>query len=229
MKVYVLIASAGSGKRLGKGVEKPYRILNGQPIIARTLKKFSGFSSIDKIILIVEKAKIKTAKGLIKKFKIKKIFDVVAGGKTRQQSVFNGLKILPRECDIVLIHDGARPFVSERIVNDVIKCAGVSGAAIAAVKAKDTIKEVDENGFVKKTLDRKKLWQIQTPQGFRRDLILNAYAKNKNCLNENITDDGMLVEKTGKKVKVVEGDYKNIKITTNDDLIIAECFSKNEV
>jgi 2-C-methyl-D-erythritol 4-phosphate cytidylyltransferase len=155
---------------------------------------------------------------VIKRLNFKKIKAFVIGGIRRQDSVYNGLKAVSKRSDWVLIHDSARPFIESKSINKVILAAKKSGAAILAVKPKATIKLSHKRNIVSKTLDRDKLWEVQTPQVFKKSLILKAYRKYS---KSNVTDDASLVEKLGKRVVVVEGDYRNIKITTAEDLLVA--------
>lgn len=217
MKSYCIIVAAGIGKRMGPGRRKPFRLINNIPILIHTLRKVSA-SAIDNIILVVERTKVKASLELIKKYKIRKIHAVISGGRTRSRSVYNAVKILPLECAIVLIHDGVRPFVSKDLILKIINNTKKYGACIPGIKAIQTIKQTTSSGFVKATIDRGTIWHIQTPQGFKKNIIVNAYEKFKNKLDCGITDDSMLVEMLGKRIKVIEGETGNIKITTKYDL-----------
>ena len=170
------------------------------------------------IILVVN---AKNAQGIlkeVKKYHIRKIKKVVEGGERRQDSVFNALNAADKDTDMILIHDGARPFIDKYTVTSVIKMAKNTGAAIVGVPAKATIKKVNGKFIVKETVDRKGLWEIQTPQVFKKELILRAFIKSA---NRDVTDDATLVEKLGRKVSVVLGSYNNIKVTTPEDLKLA--------
>jgi 2-C-methyl-D-erythritol 4-phosphate cytidylyltransferase len=224
MNVVAIVASAGLGRRLNKKIAKPLVILNGKPILIHTLKNLSKSGIIDEIIVAVDKNYLEIFRKKIKQFGLNKVKKVIAGGKTRGQSVFNGLKAASRGADIILIHDGARPFIKPEFIKKLVNQAKKSGAAILAVPAKATIKRIDPKRLdVVATLNRDILWEAQTPQAFKKDLILSAY-KKLNTLN--FTDDAALVERLGKKVKVVLGSYDNIKITTPEDLVFAEVIAK---
>jgi len=226
MKVSAIIVSAGKGIRMGSDTPKPFIKICGIPIIVLTLSVFNKCKLIDEIILVVNAGEIDNANKIIKKYKLSKVNEIVAGGKERQNSVSNGLRIIGDDCDIIIIHDGARPFVTEEIIKSSISEAKYSGAAVAGVPVKDTIKTVDASGEIDGTLNRTKLWAAQTPQTFKADLIKSAY---KTALSRgiNATDDSMMVEHIGHKVTMVTGSHENIKITTPEDLVIAEAIMKN--
>ncbi|QIB27172.1 2-C-methyl-D-erythritol 4-phosphate cytidylyltransferase [Caloranaerobacter azorensis] len=220
--ISVIVPAAGMGKRMNSKINKQFIKIKDIPILARTLMEFNKCDYIDEIIVVTRYDEIDFCqKEIIDKYKLDKVKKVIQGGKERQDSVYNGLKEVNKKSDIVLIHDGARPFVKRNIIEENIKFALEYGACVTGVPVKDTIKKVDLNGEIISTPNRKELWAIQTPQTFRYDLILKAYEKAKldNFLG---TDDSMLVERMGYKVKIVMGDYSNIKITTPEDLIIAE-------
>ncbi|MFA6431027.1 MAG: 2-C-methyl-D-erythritol 4-phosphate cytidylyltransferase [Candidatus Margulisiibacteriota bacterium] len=218
MKNIVIIVAGGKGSRMG-GPKQFIRIA-GKPMLAWTLKAFQNSKLIDGIILIVSKEQLAEAKRLNKK----KLIAIAQSGKERQDSVTNGLKYVPGSAEIILIHDGARPAVSQKIIADSINEAKRTGAVVVAVPVKDTIKRGQrvagsrgkESWIVNETLERDLLWSVQTPQVFKSAIIKEAYAK----LKENVTDDGMAVEKMGIQVKIVLGDYENIKVTTPEDLVI---------
>ena len=220
MKIQAIIPSAGIGSRLKALTLKPLVMLDGKPIFIYCLETFESCSLIDSMIVVANSNGIEDFKVAIKESGLKKIKAVVSGGKERFDSVRNGLRQVDVDTDIVLIHDGARPFVSVDLVEKCIKTAEESSAAIAAVAVKSTIKLVDLKSMtVERTLDRTKLWDTQTPQVFKKDIIVKAY---DNMLQKNPTDDATLVEQMGAKVKIVEGSYDNIKITTPEDLRLAE-------
>ncbi|MBO4991944.1 MAG: 2-C-methyl-D-erythritol 2,4-cyclodiphosphate synthase [Firmicutes bacterium] len=226
LKVAVLIAAAGSGKRMGSGLSKQYRSLGGMPILSRAVMAFDRHPLVDSIYIIGRKDELDYCQSeMVEPYGFSKVRSLVEGGKERQDSVRNGLTALEDEA-LVLIHDGARPFVTEDVITETIRKAAERGAAIAAVPSKDTIKvaatESATEGeppvrYFTETPDRSTLYQIQTPQGFRREIIEEAFAK---AASENFygTDDAVLVERTDKKVYFVMGDYKNIKITTAEDM-----------
>jgi len=213
-----IILAAGKGKRMESNVNKVLLTLTDKPVIYHTIKVFEDCKDINEIILVANKDNINKLKGLIKKHNFKKIKKIIEGGKYRQDSVYNGLKaIKAKEDDIVLIHNGANPFVTEKTIIDSIKAAEQYGASAVAFPAEDTIKAVDEHYFVSKTLDRSKLWQMQTPQTIKYSLAIKAFEKAyKN--NYYGTDDVNLVEKLGHRVKIVECSRDNIKITTKNEL-----------
>ncbi|MDP3142385.1 MAG: 2-C-methyl-D-erythritol 4-phosphate cytidylyltransferase [Candidatus Omnitrophota bacterium] len=219
MKVEAIVACGGSGSRLKRKVAKPLVSLGGIPLFIRTIKALNSTRLIGKIILVVKKDELARFARMIKSYHLNNIKAIIPGGKTRSQSVRNGLSALDKQTDLVVIHDGVRPFVDKDSIARVIKAAGKFGAAILAVPAKATIKEVDNLTLrAKKTLDRKKLWEVQTPQAFKKELILKAYRGFKG----STTDDAALVERLKKPVKVVMGSYNNIKITTPEDLLFAK-------
>lgn len=226
MNVTAIIPAAGKGLRFKSAIAKPLVILERKPILIHTLIALSRHKLIKEIIVVFNKQDVELLKTIINKFKIKKVAKVVPGGALRRQSVENGLKHVDKKCDIVLIHDGVRPFVDEKTISSVIKAAEKHQAAIAAVPVKPTIKRVNPVSLeVECTLQRDFLWEIQTPQAFKRDVILEAHNRFK---DNSATDDAYLVEKMGVPVKVVKSSYKNIKITTPEDLIIAQAILKNK-
>ena len=226
-KTAAVVLAAGSGKRMGTSVHKQYLLIKGKPVIYYTLRAFE-LSEVDEIILVTGADEIDyCSREIVEKYNFQKVRAVIAGGKERYDSVYEGLKALS-DCDYVLIHDGARPLISSVLINANISCVQEKEACITDVPAKDTIKVADNKGYVSDTPDRSKLWQIQTPQSFEYELIMDAYEKMiKDSARGNITDDAMVVEKyTSVRVKLTQSSYKNIKITTPDDIIIAESFIK---
>ncbi len=225
-KVCVVILSAGMGKRMNANKPKQYLNILGKPIIYYTLKQFEQ-SNVDEIILVVGKDdKEFCANEIVKKYNIKKVKAIVEGGKERYNSVLNGLKACDSDTNYVLIHDGARPFIEEENINTVIDEVKSKKALIVAVKVKDTIKVVDDNGFVTSTPNRDTLWQVQTPQAFDYKKIKKAYEdvlSNLDNISTKITDDAMIWEECyEEKIGVINGSYNNIKITTKDDLSLGE-------
>lgn len=218
MKVCALIMAAGSGKRMGGSVKKQYLKLNGKEIIRLTAEVFDGCPEVDEIAVVTGSDEVDFVRDILNG--LKKVVAVTEGGSERQYSVYNGLKTLT-DCDIVLIHDGVRPFVDNRDIAACIAEAKNSGACVLGVPVKDTIKICDENGVIISTPKRTLLWAAQTPQCFRFELILKAY---ENAVKEGFlgTDDASLAERMGVEVKMVTGSYNNIKITTPEDLIIGE-------
>ncbi|MEI3336625.1 MAG: 2-C-methyl-D-erythritol 4-phosphate cytidylyltransferase [Clostridium sp.] len=218
--VSAIILAGGKGKRMGKDISKQFILVKDKPIIYYTIKKFSDCKLIDEIILVLPKDEIEYCKKeVLEKYSLK-VDKIIAGGKERQDSVYNGLKAL-KNSDIVLIHDGARPFVSEKIILDGIENAKKYGAAAPGVMPKDTIKVKDDFSFSKETLKRESLIAIQTPQVFKKDIIVKCHERVREN-NVFVTDDTMVVEKYGYKVYLYDGDYINIKVTTPEDLILCE-------
>jgi 2-C-methyl-D-erythritol 4-phosphate cytidylyltransferase len=220
--VSAIVLAGGRGKRMGCPKSKQYIELEGKPILYYTLKQFIDNKYIDKIVLVVPEDEKEYCKNeVLDKYGLI-IHKIVDGGKERQDSVYNALDQL-NGSDIVLIHDGARPFVSQRVINDAIKYTRIYGAAAPGVKPKDTIKVRDEKNFSVNTLERDSLVAIQTPQAFDFNLIYECHKKVKKS-KIVVTDDTAVVENFGNKVYIYEGDYTNIKITTPEDLVFAKYF-----
>jgi 2-C-methyl-D-erythritol 4-phosphate cytidylyltransferase len=220
-KVGVIVVAAGAGRRMGSA-DKIFIPLSGKPLLAHTLDAFQSCSAIDNIILVLPEGRLDEGRRLIKDYSLSKVKDVCPGGERRQDSVKAGLQRLTG-CQWVMIHDGARPCVRQNTIEDALKAARDSGAAIPAVPVSDTIKVVSADQFVQKTLLRDRLWTVQTPQVFRFDIISEAHSKAKG----GVTDDASLVERLGYKVKIFPGSPANIKVTTPDDIAIAEAIMKN--
>jgi 2-C-methyl-D-erythritol 4-phosphate cytidylyltransferase len=221
LKTIALITAAGKGRRMKTETPKQYIPLGGKPILAQTIRVFEACSAVDEIYVIVPAEQMEmVGKEIVEKYHFKKVLKVVRGGKMRQQSVWNGLKAIRSECSIVIIHDGVRPFVTPKMIEQGIKAARETGAAVAAVQAKDTVKRAVKGKKVQ-TLPRDEIWLAQTPQSFQFPLLMRAYQKAK---QEEITgtDDAFLVERLGHPVTLIEGNYANIKITTPEDLAFAE-------
>ena len=222
-----VIVAAGKGRRMGTEVSKQFLSLCGKEILAHSVEKFEKAEKIRDIVLVTGEDSLQDVRDMAQEYGWKKITSVVAGGKERQDSVWNGLQAVSADTEIVLIHDGVRSFVTEDILNHSIETAVEMGGCVAGVPAKDTIKVCNSENIAVATPDRSTLWQIQTPQTFRKDLILQAYQKAK---AEGFvgTDDASLAEYSGCPVKVIMGSYRNIKITTKEDLLIGEAFLKEE-
>ncbi len=218
--VGVVIPAGGRGVRLGGDVPKQFLLLNGKPILQHSIEKFESLNEVDEIVVVVPADEIRRAERIIEKARFKKVSHVVVGGSERQHSVRNGLLCFDDEPEIVLVHDAVRPLVSREVIQEVIKQSRKHGAAVVGVRVKDTTK-VGENGFYKKTLDREKLRSVQTPQGFRFDILMRAHVAAQRSAFLG-TDEASLVERLRIPVKIVEGDYRNIKITTVDDLKLAK-------
>jgi 2-C-methyl-D-erythritol 4-phosphate cytidylyltransferase len=222
MKTVAIITASGYGKRMGR--PKQFIGIGGKPILEWTLSVFEEAKAVDEIILVVNKEDIEQAK----EFKLSKLRQIVGGGKERQDSVYKGLKALPEDAEIVAIHDGARPFVTSEIIDKAVSEAKAFGAVVVGVPVSDTIKQIkneklkmkNEGAIIEKTIDRSLMWRAQTPQIFKKDIILKAYQEGRG--KHQVTDDAMLVEKLVIPVKMVMGSYQNIKITTPEDLVVAE-------
>lgn len=215
----VVIVAAGTGSRMNMGINKQFIKLEGKEIIAYTIEKFYNNSNIEDIVVVVKEDESEFfKKEILDKYNFKNI-KIAYGGKERQDSVYNGLKLLDKKCDVVLIHDGARPFVSDKIIDNCIEEVKEHKAIVVGVPVKDTIKIIDNDKNIVDTPNRSVLWAVQTPQTFDYNILLDAY---KDAFKSGFygTDDAMLVERIGYKVKMVEGSYNNIKITTKEDLSV---------
>ncbi|WP_296645814.1 2-C-methyl-D-erythritol 4-phosphate cytidylyltransferase [Romboutsia sp. 13368] len=213
----VVIVAAGTGSRMNMGINKQFIKLEGKEIIYYTIEKFYKNENIDDIVVVVKEDEAEFfRKEILDKYNFKNI-KLAYGGKERQDSVYNGLKSLDKNCNIVLIHDGARPFVSNKIINKSIEEAKENKAIVVGVPVKDTIKVIDNDKNIVDTPNRNILWAVQTPQTFDYNLLIKSY---EDAFKDGFygTDDAMLVERIGYKVKMVEGSYNNIKITTQEDL-----------
>lgn len=215
----VVIVAAGTGSRMNMGINKQFIKLEGKEIIAYTIEKFYNNSNIEDIVVVVKEDESEFfKKEILDKYNFKNI-KIAYGGKERQDSVYNGLKSLDKKCDVVLIHDGARPFVSDKIIYNCIEEVKEHKAIVVGVPVKDTIKIIDNDKNIVDTPNRSVLWAVQTPQTFDYNILIDAY---KDAYKSGFygTDDAMLVERIGYKVKMVEGSYNNIKITTQEDLSV---------
>ena len=223
-KYTAIVLAAGSGKRMNSKVHKQYLIIQDRPVLYYSLKAFED-SAVDEIVLVVGKGEEKFCrKEIVDKYGISKVKAIVEGGKERYHSVFEGLK-QTSDADYVLIHDGARPFVNQDIIRRCMQEVQKYQACVVGMPVKDTIKIADEEGHAKQTPDRKNVWMIQTPQTFSYALIYEAYEEMLKTEDTAITDDAMVLERIkGKKSKLIEGSYRNIKITTPEDLLIANVY-----
>jgi len=222
LKVAAIIVAAGSGKRMGQPTKKQFLSIGSKPILAYTLDVFDSIDKVDRIILVIPRGwKSYCQKEIIEKYGYRKRIEVIGGGARRQDSVACGLALVSSDCEIVIIHDGVRPFVTRRMIVESIAKARKFGACVVAVPVTETIKMVKRKGVIDTTLPRKYLWRVQTPQAFRLSLIKEAYAK---ALQDRFygTDDAQLVERINRLVRIISGDYRNIKITTKEDLILAK-------
>ena len=216
---YAIIVAAGKGKRMNSKVNKILLLLDQKSIIYHSIKPFEDSALIDKILIIANKDDITDINNIIKINNFKKIAKIIEGGEKRQDSVYSGIRFLEdgTQDDIVIIHNAANPFIDQNLIEETIKTTKIYGACAVASKAKDTIKQVDEDNLVIKTLDRKQLWQMQTPQAAKYKLLVRAFVR---AYNDNYygTDDVELIERLGEKVKIIESNQENFKITSPLDL-----------
>ncbi|MFC1558882.1 2-C-methyl-D-erythritol 4-phosphate cytidylyltransferase [candidate division KSB1 bacterium] len=221
MKVGAVIVAAGAGKRFGGSVKKQFYYIHKKPVIVWTLHAFERQQKIDELILVVNRDdKQQVYDEIICKYPFSKPAKLVNGGDKRQDSVYKGVKSVSDDIDIILVQDGVRPFVSSELINKVIEAAYDEGAAICAIQENHTA-VLSKNGYINEYLDRNSLYKLQTPQGFRKKLILRAM---ESAYSDNYfgTDDSSLIIRMGEKVKIVMGTADNIKITSKEDIIIAE-------
>lgn len=222
-KIWAVVPAAGIGKRMGMAVKKQFIQLKGKEILVRTLETLAAVPAIDGILLVVSRDDVDLCQHLIYEYQIEKVKDILIGGSTRQESVFLGLSALPKDCSMVVIHDGARPLVTREQIESTIESASQYGGAMLAVPVKDTIKMVDKKKFVQQTPSRVNLWSAQTPQTFRYPEILEGHRHAVVMGDYSCTDDSQVVEKyLDMPVKIVQGSYDNIKITTPDDIQMGE-------
>lgn len=225
-----VVLAAGQGKRMGSKIHKQYLNLGGKPVLYYTLKAFQESEIIDEIILVTGKGEENWVKEkFVETYAFDKVGKIIAGGQERYDSVWNALRIIDQMPEknhaYVFIHDGARPFVDEALLWRAYEEVKENGACVVGMPVKDTIKLVNDNLEAEATPDRKKIWMVQTPQVFFAPLIIEAYRKMMSAEHTNVTDDAMAVEMMmNHPIKMVEGSYKNIKITTPEDLCIAEAF-----
>lgn len=226
-KCTAIVLAAGQGKRMGTKIQKQYLEIQGKPVLYYSLQVFQNSPLIDEIILVVgEGQREYCQKEIVAKYGIEKVTKIVQGGAERYHSVWNGLQEI-KHGGYVFIHDGARPFINDEILIRAYGAVSEYKACVVGMPVKDTIKIADVDGFAKKTPNRSFVWAVQTPQVFGISLIKEAYTKLMEHENVPVTDDAMVAEQMlGVKVKLVEGSYENIKITTPEDLIIAESFLK---
>jgi len=226
--VTAIIAAAGMSNRMKSKINKQFININGKPILAHTLEKFQKCRYIDEIIVVAREDEINYCKKeVVRRYGFNKVTKIVRGGKERQDSVYNGILALNEKTDIVVSHDGARPFVKIKNIMDSIKGASEYGACVVGTPVKDTIKFVKSGEEIDSTPNRDILWAAQTPQSFKREILMEGYRK---AIEDNFigTDDSVLVERLGIQVKIIMGSYENIKITTPEDIIIAESILKDK-
>jgi len=220
-KNIAIIVGAGKGKRIGLK-DKAFLMLDKKPVLVHSILPFENSDLIDDIILVVSENRIDSAKDIINEYGLKKAKKIIAGGKERQDSVYNALKSI-ETADYVLVHDAARPLVTGKLIENVLKAAKKFQSAIPSIPLKDTVKQGRD--FIEKTMERDKLWLVQTPQAFKYEILKEAY---ESAMKNNFysTDDAALVEKLSYRIKIVDGSFDNIKITVPVDLIIAETLLK---
>lgn len=224
-KFSAIVLAAGSGKRMGASVAKQYLPLRGKPLMVYALETFAK-SDVDEIVLVVSAGEVDYCrKSIVERYQIPKVTHIIEGGRERYDSVYAGLGVV--RGDFVLIHDSARAFVTEGIVERAMRAVETWQAVAVGVPAKDTIKIVDKSGFIRKTPQRENVWIVQTPQCFAASLVRQAYEKMMRQGNIHVTDDAMVVEQmTDQPVKLIMGSYENIKVTTQEDLALGESILK---
>lgn len=218
--VSCIVAAGGSGNRMGADKNKLLLEIDGIPVLCHTLTALQNNEVVSEIIISAREEDIMEIAHLAEEFSITKLKTIVKGGSTRTESVLSAVKEIADECDLVMVHDGARPFVTDKIISDTVNAAKEYSAAACGVKPKCTLKSIDAD-FITETVDREKTVEIQTPQVFSKELFLKMYSEDTVT---DATDDCVLAEKCGAKIFVTEGSYKNIKITTPEDMEIAEIF-----
>ena len=228
MFVSAIIPAAGFGERMGATISKQFLMLNGKPILVHTLERFQACEMVQEIIVATQRSSLPLIEEIKQKYSLTKLKSPVEGGERRQDSIAKALQCVDERAEIVSVHDAVRPFVHLKEITQSIETAKFYGSSIVAVRAKDTMKQASTDGRVEKTLNRSSLWSVQTPQTFQKKILLDAYRfAEKN--NLTATDDSFLVEQTGVSPIIVEGSYENIKVTTPDDLLLAELLVKRFV
>lgn len=221
VKNAAVIVAAGSGTRMGTEIPKQFLSVIGKPVISYTLEKFNNNINIDEIVIVTKEEYISYCQNLVKEMEFNKVTSIVTGGATRQQSVYNGITAVGDDVDNVFIHDGARPLISDSVITKCAVSLKTNTACAVGVPMKDTIKYSDSGKFIDRTVDRSRLWQIQTPQCFNKALAVK-YHKQAATEGFEATDDCMLFEHYGEKIALVEGEYENIKITSPQDIFVME-------
>ncbi|MGI6065962.1 MAG: 2-C-methyl-D-erythritol 4-phosphate cytidylyltransferase [Bacillota bacterium] len=223
--VTAVIPAAGQGTRMNNVINKQFLLLQGKPVLAHTLEIFQNCQTVQDVVVVAAAGEEHCCRELVARLGLSKVISIVTGGKERQDSVAKGLSKISPECTLVVVHDGARPLLLPSHLMDVTRTAGETGAAVLAVPVKDTLKIIDKDFLVKKTPDRSTIWAVQTPQAFKKEIIIDCYRR---AYQDGVigTDDASLVERYGYQVKIVPGTYENIKITTPEDLKLAEIILK---
>ena len=226
--VSVVFPAAGQAHRMQVGLNKVFLTLAGKPMLLRTLLTSSKVPDVGELIVAVGADEVEPVTSLLGRVKGLAPWRVVEGGTERQYSIRNGLALVSEEADIVLVHDAARPLIRRDTIEELIRVVRAEGAAIIAVPEKNTIKIAAEDGTVAATPPRSSLWQVQTPQGFRKDILMEA---NRKADEDGFlgTDDASLVERLGVPVRIVRGEYSNIKVTTPEDMVVAEAILRNDM
>lgn len=220
MKAQAIIPAAGDGTRMGGETPKIFLPLAGVPMIVHTLRAFETCNAVDKVVLVVHPDHAQRYRELVEEHGLSKVKEYITGGARRSESVGNGLTYVDHDCGIIVVHDGARPLIKPELIDKAVAQCVTDRAVVIGVPVKQTIKKINAlEGTVERTLEREQLWEIQTPQVFHRELLVEAYEHAKSM---DVTDDASLVEQIGIKVKVMQGDYFNIKVTTPEDVAIAE-------
>ncbi|WP_338134650.1 2-C-methyl-D-erythritol 4-phosphate cytidylyltransferase [Staphylospora marina] len=219
----VILPAAGTGKRMGTKESKQFMPLAGRPVLLHTIDVFDQHPDVSEIVIAVREEELERTRSLVSAEGYGTPVRVVAGGRERQESVLKALRVVSAE--LVMVHDAVRPFVTHAAIDRLLDAARLHGAAILGVPVKDTVKVVNDAGIVEETPDRRKLWAVQTPQAFRREWLLSAHERAASR-DGWATDDAMLLEEAGFDVRVVEGEYTNIKITTPEDWMVAEAIRK---
>jgi len=220
--VIAIVPAAGMGKRFGEGTNKPFASLGDKPLIIWAVEALQSLPEVAEIIPAVKEADVKPCRRLFEEFLITKIRRIAPGGRERQDSVFNGLTLIQDKTAVVLVHDGVRPLIEPSVIKKVLQQLNGCDGVVVGVPLKDTVKEVID-GIVRNTPERNSLWAIQTPQAFHFNTLYAAYEKAA-ADSFYATDDSALVERYGGKIKVVRGSYTNLKVTTPEDLLVAEVF-----
>lgn len=223
MFVSVIIAAAGNSTRYGTGKSKQFLILDNTPVLIKSIQAFEAIDDVKEIIITARKQDFDIIEDFIAQYGVRKVKHIVEGGATRQDSIYAAVEKVEKEADLIAVHDGARPLIKREVIESVIQKADEVDAAACAVPVKDTIKIIDSSGKIVTTPERDSLRAVQTPQVFRLSLYKEAIEKAVSD-GKQYTDDCQLVESMGYPVYLVDGDYENIKITTPDDLLVAEKF-----
>jgi 2-C-methyl-D-erythritol 4-phosphate cytidylyltransferase len=226
--VGVIIAAGGAGRRLGGRIPKQFLPLGGIPILQRTVAIFARIPEIEEIVVVCPTHAMHRVGKILRSLKSEKLLGIVEGGKERQDSVWNGLHAFVGRPEIVLVHDAVRPLIEEPTIRSVIAAATAFGAAVVGVRVNDTLKEEGKKGFSTRTVDRRILWGVQTPQGFSYDLLMTAHKRARRTRFLG-TDEAALVERMNVPVRIVPGDPRNLKITTRADLQLAEFYLKKDI